>query len=182
MRFHRATGVETVSVASRGARMIHGIASTAHPVRKRDYARSLIPSGCMCRLPIPLLSEHSKFARSVGEVFLLRKTPTEIYVRASLHDDSEAADFAWRLIEDGELRAFSVSTEMAPDKYRLQAEVDGVRFFDLWWIKEVSLVRRPGNPDSRFEIFTATAMGSHPGAVAAAGACGVLHAPAVRGS
>jgi hypothetical protein len=152
VRSSRLNGIETLWIAGRSAgRMIHGVASTAAITEHQRGKQSLIPGGCSARLPVPLLFGHSKAKQTgIGEVVLLRKCSRQIYVRAALFD-SEAADLAWRLIEAGEVRAFSVGA--AHEGSHIQAEVDGVRFFDRWRLAEVSICRRGKNADCYFEIF-----------------------------
>jgi hypothetical protein len=53
------------------------------------------------------------------------------------------------LIAAGEVAAFSVGSKWAD----LVAEVDGVRYFRSWTLKEVSIVRTPANPDCSLRIY-----------------------------
>lgn len=68
---------------------------------------------------------------------MVRKSPEQIYIRASI-DESPSGDLAWEMINDSELSCLSVG----PCDAHLQAEVDGVKFYDRWSLNEVSLVRR----------------------------------------
>ena len=133
--------------------MIQGIASTP---TIDDHGQSLASKGCSFSLPVPLLSKHAKFGWPIGEVVLARKSPSQIYVVASLFE-GRAADYAWRLVQTGELQCLSVA--VAPDGCEVEAEVEGVRFYSKWRLAEVSIVRRGANPDCRFEIRDETAGG-----------------------
>jgi hypothetical protein len=145
-------GIEAVWIeVPHGSRMIHGIAST--PTVSTN-GNSRVMRGCrMPHLPIPLMFGHEGLKhRGIGEVVFVQRSPSEIYVRAALFDN-EAADYAWRLIESGEVRAFSVGPGDTKVKSYVQAEVDGVKFIEGWWLGEVSICRRGANPDCVFEIF-----------------------------
>jgi phage head maturation protease len=95
-----------------------------------------------------LLSQHGSQGKGVGEVTLVRTSKTEVYIQAALNN-SAAADYAWALIENGEVRALSVGW----NPISVQAEVDKITFYDRWSIREISMVRTGANPDCRFEIF-----------------------------
>ena len=129
------------------SRMIHGIATT--PTISSN-GQSLLSEGMMVRLPVPVLFAHSKYGKGIGEVVYLRKSRSEIYVRAVINNNL-AGDYAWSFIKSGEARCFSVAVQQ--NDYRLQAEVDDVKFFDRWTLKEVSVCREGANPDCHFEIF-----------------------------
>src|ERR1700750_2014349 len=81
-KFHlsRRDGVEWLWMKGISSdRMIHGVASTP-TVNSHKY--SLASEGMQAQLPVPLLSSHSKHIRSpVGQVFYLRKSAKEIYIR-----------------------------------------------------------------------------------------------------
>jgi hypothetical protein len=139
-------GVETLWMVGRSSpRMIHGIASTP---TIDSQGHSLLSSGAQFRLPLPLLSQHGSQGKGVGEVTLVRTSKTEVYIQAALNN-SAAADYAWALIENGEVRALSVGW----NPISVQAEVDKITFYDRWSIREISMVRTGANPDCRFEIF-----------------------------
>jgi hypothetical protein len=112
--------------------MIHGIASTPS-INSHKYA--LLSRGCRAKLPVPVLSAHSPHGK-VGQVIFLRKSATQIYVRCTIYEN-EAGDYAWRLIERGELSAFSGAADFATA--HLQAEIEGVKFYDSWRLQEVSM-------------------------------------------
>ena len=148
----RDGGLETLSYAFRrpGKRRIHGIAST--PMID-SHNSSLSSAGCMVRFPIPLLSSHSKFGKAIGDVTLVRRCERQIFIQANIHENA-AGDYAWGLIQDGELACLSVG----PADSRLQAEVDGVKFYDQWRLKEVSICRKGANPDCIFEVLNGDAI------------------------
>jgi HK97 family phage prohead protease len=140
-------GIETFKYPHRHAtrRMIHGVAATP-TITKHNQSKS--PLGCEIKLPIPLLCSHSKYERPIGDVTLVRRDRRHIYIQASINEN-ESGDYAWKLIEDGELKALSVGSNDG----QVQAEVDGVVFIDRWTLREVSIVRRGANPDCWFEIY-----------------------------
>lgn len=148
----RDDGLETLTYAHRppGKRRIHGIASTP-TITSNNGSKS--SAGCMVRFPIPLLSSHSKFGKAIGDVTLVRRGERDIYVQADIHENP-AGNYAWRLIQDGELATLSVG---AADMH-LQAEVDGVKFYDRWRLKEVSICRNGANPDCVFEVLNSDAI------------------------
>ena len=135
-------------------RHIRGIASTARVCDDKD---SLGSSGCLLSLPLPLLFDHGfvgKKAAStdihrmrIGELVLLQKSAQMVLIEAVM-DDSRAADHAWSLIESGECRCLSILSEDRD----LSGVVDGIRFYDRWTLKEVSVCRSGKNPDAMFWI------------------------------
>jgi hypothetical protein len=129
-------------------RMVHGLASTS-TINAHRY--SLDASKCMIEFPIPLLVSHAHFG-NVGEIVLARRSPRDVYVIAALHDDSQASDYAWELIRQGELRAFSGAAERGSSPEEA-GEVLGVKFYGAWTLGEVSLCKSGANPDCRAEIF-----------------------------
>ncbi len=151
-KFHhqRRDGVEWLwlkGVAS--DRMIHGIASTP---TINDHNYSLASEGMQAKLPVPLLSSHSKHINSpVGQVFYLRKSAKEIYIRATIKR-GPAGDLAWDLIESGELRCLSVAVDRNKPCH-VEAEVEGITFYDKWHLQEVSLCKQGANSDCVFEVF-----------------------------
>lgn len=99
-------------------------------------------------LPLPLLSEHAnKGSQPIGEIYHLRKSPRGVYMRAALFDHI-AARYAEGLIRKGETRCLSVGH----DGQALLAEVDGLKFYSNWKLKEISICRSGANADCYFEI------------------------------
>lgn len=124
--------------------MIQGIASTP-TINSHKY--SLSSGGCRARFPIPVLSGHAK-GPPIGEVVLVRIAERSVFVEAIIFEGNPAADHAWKLIESGETRCFSGAADQS--SWRLAGEVDGVKFYDSWWLKEVSVCRTGANPDCHF--------------------------------
>ncbi|WIW51140.1 hypothetical protein LRP31_18785 [Mesorhizobium mediterraneum] len=145
-------GQDFVTVETKGVRRIHGIASTPKPCTSgKGNKLSLNSRGVVAELPIPLLSQHDS-GGPIGEVYHIRRTDRLVYVRASLFD-TPAADFAWSLIQEKTVSAFSVLSADVPDTdWSAESVVDGFRFKDQWLCKEISLVREGANPDCLFEI------------------------------
>jgi hypothetical protein len=132
----------------RTRRMVHGIASTP-TITSNNHSLSSV--GCKIEFPIPLLCSHENHG-SIGEVVLVRRSPRELYVVAALHDDNLAADYAWSLVEQGELKAFSVAS--VPGSSTVAGSVLGTKFYGSWQLAEVSLCRTGANPDCQAEIFS----------------------------
>jgi len=128
-------------------RLIHGVASSS-AINEHKY--SLIAGGMTATLPVPILSNHTGRECPIGEVFYVRRSGTKVYVRAALFDN-DAADYAWSLIQCGDLRCFSGAA--ARDGLKIQGVVDGKTFYDEWRLREVSICRKGANPDSIFEIW-----------------------------
>ena len=149
--YTESNGIEVFSIARPG-RKIHGICSTSTP-NAHKYA--LLSRGCEINLlpPIPLLSAHQP--GPIGEVVLVRKRERELYCHARIFDN-EAGDYAWNLIEDGKLTSFSAAAD--PKSLHLQAEADGIKFYDRWRLLEVSLCERGAVPECNdtVEILGAT--------------------------
>jgi hypothetical protein len=148
---------------AKSERMIDGIASTP-TVNSHKY--SLASAGCHIRLPVPLLSSHKGHSTPIGEVVHVRKCPLQIYVRAIVHH-GPAGDYAWEMIESGELRAFSGAA--VQESWKLDGIVDGVSFYKNWTLREVSICREGANPDCWFDIYKA---GDDASALAKAGKSG----------
>jgi hypothetical protein len=149
VRYERSGGHDYWRTDHRTKRMVHGIASTP-TITSNACSRS--SAGCRVDFPIPLLVSHEEEG-SIGEVVMLRRSPREVYIVAALHDGNLAADYAWSLVEQGELRAFSVAS--APSTpHRIDGAVLGTRFVGEWTLGEVSLCRQGANPDCRAEIFS----------------------------
>lgn len=159
MQLTRSNGEETLWVAETSRRIIEGIASTPTP---NSHGYALSSAGCCIRLPLPLLSSHGYFGDGrkmagtleqcrIGWVVWARKSREQILVRACVDEGYEAADYAWKLIEAGELRAFSGAASR--DSYKnLRGVADRVAFFDKWDLLEVSACRAGANPDCLFWI------------------------------
>jgi hypothetical protein len=149
VRYERRGGHDFWRTEHRARRMVHGIATTP-TITTNNHSRS--SAGCRVDFPIPLLVSHEAHG-SVGEVVMLRRSPREIYVIAALHDDNLAADYAWSLVEQGELKAFSVAS--APGSHhKISGAVLGTLFYSEWTLGEISLCRTGANPDARAEIFS----------------------------
>jgi hypothetical protein len=146
-RVVRDRGVESIvrlDLQGSSGRKIHGVASTP-TISSNGNAYTM--AGCVVRMPIPLLSNHHERGQ-IGQVVLVRKEPSRIYVQATL-DDDRGADHAWGMIEDGTLRGLSIRAEPMDE-----CVVEGVRFFGRWRLLEVSLVKTPGNSDCYCEPMT----------------------------
>src|SRR3982751_2173313 len=83
---------------------IEGIAVTA---RVNYNNQSFNPAGCELSVPTPLLFNHDQTLGAIGEVVFMKKSETEVIVRATLFED-EAGYAAWELIKIGELTGLSV--------------------------------------------------------------------------
>ena len=101
----RENGIETIRYAFRqpGRRRIHGIASTPR-ITTHKVSRS--SENCAVKFPVPLRCSHSEHGRGLGDVTLVRRSEAEVYIQADIHD-SPAGDYAWKLIEQGELLGLS---------------------------------------------------------------------------
>jgi hypothetical protein len=125
-------------------RLIHGIASTP-AINSNRVSRA--SRGCRVRFPLPLFCTHAEVGEPIGDVVSVRLSEREIYARAEIFSN-RAGDYAWKLIEDGELRCFSAGS--ADNK--VQGVVDGIKFISSWRMRELSICRQGANSDARFEI------------------------------
>ena len=100
------------------------------------------------RVPVPLLWEHKKDGGAIGQVTFMTKTPKQISISAVLFNNA-GGDFAWSQFESGELNGLSCAYDESDA--HLLAVVDGVRFYNRWTIKEVSVARNPLNDDCHFK-------------------------------
>lgn len=139
MRYRRENDIEVYSVVRPAGRRIHGICSTSRP---NSHGYALLSRGCEIELPIPLLTSHAP--GPIGEVVLVRKRAAELYCQCLLFDN-EAGNYAWTLIEAGKLISLSAAAE--PQSLKLQATVDGIKFYDQWRLAEISLCERGANAD-----------------------------------
>ena len=131
--------------------MIAGIAST--PTISRNN-QSMLSRGCELAVPVPLLFGHAQHGGPIGDVVYMSKGENQIYIRAVIRDH-EAGRYAWQLIRSGKLSGLSCGFHDESEAYHVQAEVDGVKFYDVFRIREVSIVHQPANPDCRFHIYSA---------------------------
>jgi hypothetical protein len=69
-------------------------------------------------------------------VVIGRKSQHNLYVSANIFDNA-AGRFAWKLLRDGVLKAFSAA--VVESSAKLIGEVEGKRSFSEWTVKEVSL-------------------------------------------
>jgi hypothetical protein len=142
---HRHQGVETICVRDfdqQGKRMIRGVASTA---TTNSHGWSKDPRGCQVQMPVPLVCAHHELGQ-IGDVTVVSKYPDKVVIHGWVWNNP-AGDRAWALIESGEMRALSVGATS------VQATVvDGVTYCDRWLLREVSIVRRPANPDCWLKI------------------------------
>ena len=152
--FDYRLGVETIWLRARERghpRMIHGIASTPRPsVALTGRKQSLSSAGCEAKLPIPIFFAHARGSdpSPLGEVTLLRKSESQVYIRGVVFENA-AADHAWALIQRGEANCFSVLSE----RKQVSGIVDGIEFVDRWKLKELSICKTAANAGCGFEIF-----------------------------
>ncbi|TGQ15922.1 hypothetical protein [Mesorhizobium sp. M00.F.Ca.ET.217.01.1.1] len=137
---------QTIEPTATGLR-IHGLATTP-TITSNSGASS---SGAMkAKLPVPLLAEHKDHgSQPIGQVYFLRKSSRGVYMRAALFDHF-AAKYAEDLIRKGEMQCLSIAHEQGST---LLAEVDGIRFWSDWTLKEISICRAGANPDCSFELY-----------------------------
>lgn len=134
-------GVETIWIrGASGRRMIEGIATTP-TVNSHKY--SVASAGCTIRLPVPLLSSHVHRG-AVGQVVWAQRSAERILIRAVI-GEGPAGDAAWRLIQDGTLRALSSAADNA--SLVTDGVVEGVEYYRAWRLLEVSLCQTGANPD-----------------------------------
>jgi hypothetical protein len=140
-----------------GARMVHGLATSSTP---NSLKYSLAADGCQYQLPIPLLENHGRRKgywhgdpqeARIGEVVWLARTARGIFVRALL-DVGPGPDLAWSLIQAGKIRAFSAAAD--PHKPMRQKSIaGGIKFYDAWHLREISICASGANPDTTCSIF-----------------------------
>lgn len=120
------------------SRFVHGWASTPAPTLKQTVFE---PGGARIAVPLPLLLEHEAL---VGWVYAALASERGIYIAAELGSRCPLADEAWQGIE-----ACEFGLSICPAKGATVAESAGEprRFVD-WKLAEVSLVRRPANPQA----------------------------------
>ena len=139
-------------IGGKSQRMIEGVATS--PTIDADKW-SLSSAGCQIKLPLPLLCAHGEDLMNkrpldqlqIGEVFLFRKSASQVIIRARV-EDTAAGNYAWRLIENHEFAALSVNCA----ERVLQGVVNGVKFFSNWRVTEISICKRGKNPDCVFWI------------------------------
>ena len=139
-------GIQTLHYPHRPPteRMIHGIASSPS-INSNGVSRA--SKGCRVRFPLPLFCSHAEIGEPIGAVVSVRLSEREIYAKAEIFNNA-AGDYAWKLIEDGELRCFSAGSV----DNKVQGVVDGIKFISSWRMRELSICRKGANPDARFEI------------------------------
>ena len=108
------------------------------------------PAGCDLAVPVPLLLEHDQSIGPVGEVFQMRKSPTEVSIRAALYPDRFGYG-AWLLIKDGQLTGLSIGIGYGRGEFHI-FEKDGIDCFTRFRIAEVSLCFKPANKECHFRI------------------------------
>jgi len=150
-RSHSDNGVERVYIAGYHRSLKYMIAGVASTPTIDGHNEVLLPLGCQLHIPVPLLWRHARNGGgAIGEVVFMHKDDKGISIRAALFTN-EASQFAWKKIVLGELSGLSVGPE---GPFHMQAEIDGVKCFDRWSIKEVSITPEPANPDCSFKIYT----------------------------
>jgi len=145
-------GIERVWIYgwSKSKYLIHGIANTP-AINSHGYA--LLSRGAELNLPVPVLWQHAKCGGPVGEVVYMERNEDGIYIRASILSH-EAGQYVWKKIVLGEVSGLSCAA--VQESWHLQSQVDDVRFYDRWKIKEISLTSTPANKDCGFEIYSKT--------------------------
>lgn len=137
---------QSIKPTANGLR-IHGLATTPTITSNNGATNS---EAMKAKLPVPLLAEHKdQGSQPIGEVFFLRKSPRGVYMRAALFDHF-AAKYAEDLIRKGEMQCLSIAHEPGST---LLAEVDGIRFWSDWTLKEISICRAGANRDCSFELY-----------------------------
>ncbi|MER9588550.1 hypothetical protein NKI94_07050 [Mesorhizobium australicum] len=136
---------QSIAPTATGLR-IHGLATTPTVTSSRRASSS---ADMKAVLPLPLWSEHKDAgSQPIGEVYFLRKSPRGVYMRAALFDHF-AAKYAENLIRRRELGCLSIAHKPGS---KLLAEVDDIKFFSEWTLKEISVCRLGRNPDCKFEV------------------------------
>jgi hypothetical protein len=125
--------------------MIEGIATTPTISANNNSLRSI---GCELAVPIPLMFSHEI---PVGEVVYMRKSETEVYIRAVILDDIVGYD-TWQLIKCGELKGLSCAFYASGGQFHC-VEINGIDCITRFKLKEVSLCFEPANPDCYFRIY-----------------------------
>jgi hypothetical protein len=148
-----ADGIVEKSINPVSGRLVHGLASSS-AVNEHGYA--LIARGMEADLPTPLLSGHRGHKTPIGEVFYIRRSTDRVYIRAALYE-SEAAGFAWDLIQRGQLRGFSGAA--CRKGLKVQGIVERKTFYGSWHLREVSVCVRGANPDAVMEMWDGTDAG-----------------------
>jgi hypothetical protein len=132
---------------NKSAFLIKGIAVTAAPTSNKQIFN---PAGCQISVPCPLMLDHDLSLGPVGRVFEMRKSATEVAIRAELFDD-EAAYAAWVLIKGGALGGLSIGLGYGRGEFEV-LELNGTDYFTRFRISEVSLVFEPANKQCRFKV------------------------------
>ena len=70
--------------------MIEGVAITAAINSNRQ---SFNPAGCSLSVPTPLLFDHDQTIAPIGEVVYMKKTETEVLIRATIFPDDKVTPF-----------------------------------------------------------------------------------------
>src|SRR5262245_48316294 len=91
--------------------------------------------------------EHEQL---IGEVVYMRKTETEVFIRATLFPD-DYGYAAWRLIKNCELSGLSIGIGYGRNQFFI-FEKDGIDYFTKMKIAEVSVCFNPANPDCHFRV------------------------------
>jgi hypothetical protein len=142
-KIYRERGAWVYDTEQSGPRMIRGIASSS---LINSNNRSLKSSGCRAKFPVPLLCSHESLGQ-IGDVVLLQVEQNRVVIEGMFWN-TDAARYAWdKLILSGEMRFLSVGSVSIH-----KTIVDGITFFDSWLLREVSIVRKPANPDCVFEV------------------------------
>jgi hypothetical protein len=125
-------------------RMIEGVISTGKMSHAKTGTGSLDPRGCDIRLPIPLRFGHE--STKIGCVLAIRKSKHGIISALASINSSPAGLYAWKLIQRGEARDFSVG---ASHSKRDAQKIDGKTLVQRWYISELSVCRAGANEDAR---------------------------------
>lgn len=126
-------------------RSIAGVCSTPTICNNISY----LSRGAVLKVPVPLLWEHNPQGGPIGQVTYLHKTPKQITISAVIFSNA-AGDHAWQTFQTDELMT---GLSIGCDDLHMLAKVDGVRFYNRFVIKEVSVTRNPVNPDCHFRFY-----------------------------
>lgn len=132
----------TAKLASSGARVVRGFASTDDLDRQGDI---VVPRGMVKpRLPLPLLLGHAHDT-VIGAVRSVDVRDGGVWIEADIVQGVKKADEVWALVEAHALDAFSIGfigreSEPLPN---------GGRRWKAWELVEVSVVAVPANPSAR---------------------------------
>jgi len=139
-------------------RIIRGFASTKFKDRHNDIVDpAAFPEAMELYMKNPIILLQHDSDRPIGSAINWQITDEGLFIEARIVKGEEHADRAWKLIEQGVLKAFSIGFFILEEEYDKDHEAYIIKKLEL---AETSIVSIPANRESLFSVVKAARSGN----------------------